>query len=39
MVWVGRDLKDYPVPPPLQWENSSAGKPSTKSDCLKLHPT
>jgi len=29
MVWFGRDLKDYFVPPPLPW----ARAPSTRSGC------
>ena len=35
MVWVGRDLKDHLVPPPLPW----AGTPSTRPGCSKPHPT
>ena len=33
MVWVGRDLKDHLVPPPLPW----AGTPSTRPGCSKPH--
>ena len=35
MVWVGRDLKDHLVPPPLP----SAGTSSTRPGCSELHPT
>ncbi|GAB0187406.1 cAMP-dependent protein kinase inhibitor alpha [Grus japonensis] len=36
MVWVGRDLKDHLVPPPLLWAGTLS---STRPGCPKPHPT
>lgn len=35
MVWVGRELKDHPVPTPLPWVGTLFSRPS----CLDLHPS
>lgn len=35
MVWIGRDLKDHIIPPPLPWE----GTPYTRPGCSKPPPT
>ena len=36
VVWVGRDLKDHLVPPPLQWAGTSSTRPVC---CSNAQPT